>query len=192
MKKFFAFSLLILLFAQIVLAGDCGSPYFKSIECATLNHKFTETGFVWNTGTGWLTNPTRDWNIEQTLDKNYMWTVKKYNNTTPPNTDTGQVSTDGRIGIGSAGTGDAFGVYSPFVLKDEDDPNPNHRYKMWYTGLESSINQGKIYMAVSPDGYSWTKVDNSIPAVSDDVSTNGRIGLGTTDRGTQKEHIVQA
>jgi len=48
LKKFLLFFLLVITITQLVFAGDCGSPYFKSVACTTLNHKFTETGFVWN------------------------------------------------------------------------------------------------------------------------------------------------
>ena len=103
--------------------------------------------------------------------------VSKYNNAIPADgVDTGESSTDGRVPMGSAGTGDSLGVYSPCVIKD------GSTYKMWYTGRDDS-NIYRVYHATSPDGLVWTKYDNTIPDASDTTSTNGRLPLGTTGKG---------
>ncbi|MDY6789284.1 MAG: beta-xylosidase, partial [Candidatus Nanohaloarchaea archaeon] len=60
--------------------------------------------------------------------------------------------TDGRIPRGTSGTGDDNYAQVPTVIKD------NGTYKMWYTGKDGSNN--RIYMATSPNGTFWTKVNN--------------------------------
>jgi len=97
------------------------------------------------------------------------WT--KYNNTIPANSDT--TSTEGRIPLGTSGKGDANNVIAPAVIKD------GSTYKMWYSGGGSY----RIYYATSPDGLTWTKYNNAIPANSDTTSTDGRIPLGTSGKG---------
>ena len=52
---------------------------------------------------------------------------------------------------------------------------------MWYTGYDGA-NYALLY-ATSPDGLTWTKLDNTTPAVSDSTSTNGRIGYGSNGKG---------
>jgi len=99
------------------------------------------------------------------------WT--KYDNTIPSVSDT--TSTNGRIGLGTSGTGDDVHVSNPIVIKDGET------YKMWYTGYDGSTY--RIYYATSPDGLTWTKYDNTIPSVSDTTSTNGRIPPGTNGKG---------
>ncbi len=98
------------------------------------------------------------------------WT--KYDNTTPANSDT--TSTNGRIPLGTAGKGDSLQVRPGSVIKD------GSTYKMWYTGWNGS--NWRIFYATSPDSLTWTKYDNTIPAVSDLSSTNGRIPVGNAGR----------
>ena len=102
------------------------------------------------------------------------WT--KLNNIIMYSTDSGENSTDGRIGKGSAGHGDYEQVTGPFVIKD------NGRYKMWYAGTQT-LGSVKIYYATSLDGLTWTKYNNTIPADSDSASTDGRVPLGTSGTG---------
>jgi predicted GH43/DUF377 family glycosyl hydrolase len=99
------------------------------------------------------------------------WT--KYNNTVPAASNT--TSTNGRIPLGTSGTGDDVHAYTPTVIKDGDT------YKMWYTGTDGS--KYIIYYATSPDGLTWTKYNNTIPSNSDTSSTNGRIPRGTIGKG---------
>ncbi len=99
------------------------------------------------------------------------WT--KYDNTVPSASDTS--STNGRIPLGSAEKGDSAHTYNSAVIKD------GSTYKMWYAGHDGSA--WRIFYATSPDGLTWTKYDNTIPAASDTSSTNGRIPLGTDGKG---------
>ena len=99
------------------------------------------------------------------------WT--KYDNTTPTASDT--TSTNGRIPVGTSGKGDSNNVNSASVVKD------GSTYKMWYGGWDGT--NGRIFYATSPDGLTWTKYDNTIPATSDTISTNGRMSIGTSGRG---------
>ncbi|MFZ5392301.1 MAG: hypothetical protein ACOZAR_03885 [Patescibacteria group bacterium] len=104
------------------------------------------------------------------------WT--KYDNSieAPSNT----TGTNGRIPWGEAGSGDATGVWIANVINDSGT------YKMWYAG-SSADSDWRIYMATSTDGgLTWTKVDNSLPVDSDTTSTNGRIPLGTADKGDEQ------
>ncbi len=94
------------------------------------------------------------------------WT--KYDNTIPTVSNT--TSTKGRVGNGTSGRFDAIDACSPEVIWDEEDSI----YKMWY----SSVDPGYIGMATSPDGLTWTKIDNTIPAKTNTTSTNGRLGNG--------------
>jgi predicted GH43/DUF377 family glycosyl hydrolase len=100
------------------------------------------------------------------------WT--KYNNTVPSDSDT--TSTNGRVPTGTSGKGDERMVMYPTVIKD------GSTYKMWYTGGDIS-SKFSIFYATSPDGYTWTKYDNTIPAISDTTSTNGRLARGTSGKG---------
>ncbi len=96
-----------------------------------------------------------------------IWT--KNDNSIPAASST--TSTNGRIPLGLAGSGDDVGTYDPAVIKD------GSTYKMWYSGNDGA--SWRVYYATSSDGIAWTKLDNSIPAASDKVSTNGRIPLGS-------------
>ncbi len=96
----------------------------------------------------------------------------KLDNTIPAASDT--TGTNGRIPIGAtAGRGDIAHVYFPTVIKDA-----NGTYRMWYNGHDGTY--VRLYEATSPDGLTWTKVDNTIPSASNTSSTNGRIPLGTS------------
>lgn len=99
------------------------------------------------------------------------WT--KYNSAVPSNSDTS--STDGRIPLGTSGTGDDTDAYGPTVIKD------GSTYRMWYVGSDGATT--RIYYATSSDGLTWTKVNNAIPSNSDTYSTDGRIPLGTSNTG---------
>ena len=105
------------------------------------------------------------------------WT--KYDNTIPTNSDTS--STNGRIPLGTNGTGDDTNVYGVSVIKD------GSTYKMWYGGHDGSTQ--RIYYATSPDGLTWTKYDNTVPSNSDTSSTNGRIPLGTNTTGDDTQAV---
>ncbi|MBI3987406.1 MAG: hypothetical protein HY343_10825, partial [Lentisphaerae bacterium] len=100
------------------------------------------------------------------------WT--KGNTQVPTNSD--GACTDGRVPLGSAVSGDDVHIQSASVLKDDDGT-----YKTWYSGYDGSF--WRIFMATSPDGLTWSKVDNSTPVVSDGASTGGRIPLGNNTRG---------
>jgi hypothetical protein len=93
------------------------------------------------------------------------WT--KLDNSIPSASNT--TGTNGRIPLGTSG-GDSLGTAYPTVIKD------GSTYKMWYSGFDGS--SWRIFYATSPDGLTWTKLDNSIPAASDTTGTNGRIPLG--------------
>jgi len=98
------------------------------------------------------------------------WT--KYNNDTPAASDT--AGTAGRIPLGStAGRGDTSYAFACTVIKD------GATYKMWYTGYNGVY---RIYYATSPDGITWTKLDNTVPTASDTTSSNGRIPTGTAGK----------
>lgn len=99
------------------------------------------------------------------------WT--KYDNTIPVASNNS--STNGRIPLGTNGSGDEQTLSAPSVIKDDGI------YKMWYTGKGGNSN--RIYYATSQDGLVWTKYDNSIPQNSDTIGTNGRIPLGTNGAG---------
>lgn len=101
---------------------------------------------------------------------------KKYDNTIPAASNT--TGTNGRIPLGLSGSGDSAIVWSPWVVKDNSAP-AHKRYRMWYTGGGGT--GPRVYSAISPDGLTWTKVNNSTPADSDTGSTGGRVAKGTTD-----------
>ncbi|MBI2441418.1 MAG: hypothetical protein HYV35_08620 [Lentisphaerae bacterium] len=141
--------------------GDDGHAYYASVI------KDGNTYKMWYTGFDGFTNRI----YYATSPDGLTWT--KYSNTIPTNSDT--TSTDGRIPTGTAGTGDDAHVITPWVIKD------GNTYKMWYAGSDGSYY--RIYYATSPDGLTWTKLDNTIPADSNGVSTNGQIPQGTAGRG---------
>ena len=85
-------------------------------------------------------------------------------------------STNGRIPLGTDGTGDDYHAGFPSVVKAADG-----NYLMWYSGHDGSYY--RIYYATSPDGLTWTKYDNSVPSASDSSSTNGRVPLGNNAKG---------
>ncbi|MFA5764339.1 MAG: hypothetical protein WC915_06030, partial [archaeon] len=85
------------------------------------------------------------------------------------------------ITLGSNTKGDDVHISLISVIKDENDSNPNARYKGWYSGHDGAY--WRIYMAISPDGNTWTKVNNITPAPSNTTSTNGQIPLGINGSG---------
>jgi hypothetical protein len=96
----------------------------------------------------------------------------KYNSQIPPASDT--VSTDGRISIGTPGSADSYRAYPGPVLKEGDT------YRMWYAGYTG--NNVRVFHATSPDGLTWTKLDNTFPPNADagTPSSPGRLGLGSS------------
>jgi hypothetical protein len=101
------------------------------------------------------------------------WT--KYDNSIPASSN--KNCTNGRIAKGSgSGRGDSSEVYAPCVVKD------GSLYKMWYSGYGYDSSR-RIYCAISYDGFTWNKYDNTIPSGSDSYGTKGRIPTGTTNSG---------
>ncbi len=100
-------------------------------------------------------------------------TWAKKNNAVPANSDT--TTSDGRIPLGTNGTGDDTHAYGPALLKD------GATYKMWYSGSDGATL--RIYYATSSDGLTWTKYNNAIPSTSDTTTSDGRIPLGTNGTG---------
>lgn len=85
-------------------------------------------------------------------------------------------STNGRISLGLAGSGDEEFTRNPSVLYLDG------KYYMWYSG--SRINgSDSIYQATSSDGLTWNKTNNSIAERTDTSSTEGRIPTGTLGKG---------
>jgi len=113
---------------------------------------------------------TYDFNQTNT-STNQIW--QKYDNTA--GSATNSASTNGRIPLGVPGSGDSVRTIAASVIKDAST------YKMWYAGHDGT--NYRIFYATSPDGLTWTKLDNSIPSNSDSTSTNGRIPLGGTGKG---------
>ncbi len=103
------------------------------------------------------------------------WT--KANITIPTTCDSGSACPygDGRLGLGTSGTGDDNNIYAPYVFKD------GSTYKMYYTGDDGADRH--IFLATSSDGLTWTKYNNALPADSDSISTDGRIPTGTSGTG---------
>ena len=105
------------------------------------------------------------------------WT--KYNNAIPSNSDT--TGTDGRIPLGTSGKADELSADEPCVIKD------GSTYKMWYNC--SSTSHQQISYATSPDGLTWTKVNNAIESASNTTGTDGRIPLGTAGKGDDNRTV---
>ncbi|MBI2440800.1 MAG: hypothetical protein HYV35_05450, partial [Lentisphaerae bacterium] len=103
------------------------------------------------------------------------WT--KYDNGIPDNSDGS--STNGKVPRGSSGKGDSLSASTPCVIK------VGSAYKMWYVGSDAG-NTARVYHATSSNGLEWTKLDNSIPLVSDTTNSNSRLGLGTAGKGDSK------
>ncbi|MBI2440563.1 MAG: hypothetical protein HYV35_04245 [Lentisphaerae bacterium] len=143
--------------------GDTNMVAFPSVI------KDGNTYKMWYTGQNGGTNCI----YYATSPDGLTWT--KYNNTIPTNSDT--TSTDGRIPTGTAGNGDSRNASSATVIK------VGSAYKMWYSGNDGA--NTRVYYATSPDGLTWTKHNNTIPAASDTTSTDGRVPLGTSGRGDE-------
>lgn len=61
------------------------------------------------------------------------------------------------VPLGGPGTWDARHVETPHVIRDEQEPDPAKRYKLWYSGL-SEDEFYQIGYATSPDGVgNWQK-----------------------------------
>jgi hypothetical protein len=141
--------------------GDVGNAEPTSVIKDGLTYK------MWYTGT----DAGGVWRIfYATSPDGLTWT--KLDNTILAASDT--TGTNGRIPLGTAGKGDSGGTHNPYVIKD------GSTYKMWYAGLNGTW---KIYYATSTDGLTWTKYDNTLPADSNSVGTNGRIPIGTAGSG---------
>ncbi|KKP90656.1 MAG: Laminin G sub domain 2, partial [candidate division WS6 bacterium GW2011_GWC1_36_11] len=143
--------------------GDAAGTWVPSVI------KDGSTYKMWYTG---IQTVGGDQGLYATSSDGLTWT--KYDNTTATASDT--TSTNGRIAVGTSGSGDELGIGIGTVLKD------GSTYKAWYSGSDSSWNSA-LYYATSSDGLTWTKYDNSILANSDSICTNGRIPGGTTGRG---------
>ncbi len=102
---------------------------------------------------------------------NQTW--HKKNNVAEAASDT--TGTQGRIPLGTNGTGDDTFAIASAVIKD------GSTYKMWYLGNDGT--NSRIFYATSPDGLTWTKYNNSIEAPSNTTGTNGRIPLGVAGSG---------
>ncbi|MEK7624795.1 MAG: LamG-like jellyroll fold domain-containing protein, partial [Patescibacteria group bacterium] len=120
-----------------------------------------------------------DWHASYyaTSPDGLRWT--KYNNTPPQNSDL--TGTDGRIPFAATGDrGDVVITSEPTVIRD------GSIYKMWYTGRDNTVGNYRVriyYAETDASGQTLTKKDNTIPAPSDDHSTNGRIPLGSNNKG---------
>jgi len=128
--------------------------------------------YVWYEGTD-ANNKQRIYHARSTDGIN--WT--KYDNSIPNNSDS--VSTNGRIPAGTAGKGDSDVVTNPTVVYKDNE------FKMWYCGYDGK--NRRIFYATSPDALQWTKLDNSIPAISDTTTSNGRIANGTKGKFDEKD-----
>jgi len=105
------------------------------------------------------------------------WT--KYDNALPADSD--NISTNGRIPTGSSGTGDDKYVMPGTVIKE------GGYYRLWYSGYDGALWRG--YYAISSDGLTWKKVNNTIPADSNTIAYNGQIPQGITGSGDD-DHIL--
>ncbi|MBI2441107.1 MAG: hypothetical protein HYV35_07030, partial [Lentisphaerae bacterium] len=123
---------------------------------------------------GWGGTPGRYSIYYATSTNGLTWT--KLDNNVPA--DSNGSSTNGKIPLGTAGTGDDTYVLSPFVLKEGEGPTS---YRMWYSGHDGA--NYRIYYATSSNGLEWTKYDNTVPADSNGSSTNGKIPRGTAGKG---------
>ena len=94
---------------------------------------------------------------------------------------TNGLSTLGRIPLGTGTAGDTNSVTVPVVIKH------GMTYLMWYSG--STTTNLRTYLATSPDGSNWTKVENSIPSNSNTSSDKGRIPLGVSGTGDDRAAI---
>jgi hypothetical protein len=75
---------------------------------------------------------------------------------------------------------DGEGVSGAMVIKDETAPS-GERYKMWYYGYNSAYDIPGIGYAISPDGITWTKHNDTATvgnpfAISDPVIKLGAVG----------------
>src|SRR6185369_4434493 len=107
-----------------------------------------------------------------TTDGGQTWT--KQNNAIPARSDS--AGSNGRLPLGVATAGDTYHTVLPSVIKESDNT-----YKMWYSASDGA--NWRIYQATSSDAMNWTKVDSTVPAVSDTTSTNGRLALGGFGKG---------
>jgi uncharacterized membrane protein len=115
-------------------------------------------------------------------DGGFTWT--KYDNTNPTSSDYN--GTNGRIPLGSSSYADGSEVTFPYVIKDDNESNPNYRYKMWYSGWDGTTTPQYLFYtlyATSPDGLTWTK--HSVPRLSgiNDNSANFGLMRGSANKG---------
>lgn len=109
------------------------------------------------------------------------WT--KLNSKIPDVLDITGQSTDGRLPLGSAGSGDSHDTFARSVIIDNSAPAAS-RYKMWYGGSYDGTNW-RIYYAFSSDGLNWSKYDNSKPTGTCDGTclANGQLPPGGAGKG---------
>jgi len=119
-----------------------------------------------------------NWRIFYATSSNGLNWTKKNNSILDPSDTTG---TDGRIPLGTNGSADQKDASAPSVIWDSTD----NLYKMWY----STVQPGYILMATSPDGLTWTKINNQIPNTSNTLSTDGRVAIGVI--GTNDDTAVR-
>ncbi len=100
------------------------------------------------------------------------WT--KYDNSTPAASST--TSTNGRIPLGLNGSGDDVHLLTMSIIKD------GNIFRLWYQAHYGSAWAG-AYQATSPDGLTWTKVNNVLATRTDTTSTDGKIAYGGTTDG---------
>lgn len=142
----------------------------KGDDVHTLGLKVIKDGGIYK---GWYSgHDGSNWRGYYATSTNGLTWVK-YDNTVAP--DSNLTNYNGQIGQGIGGTGDDDHVRPGTVMKD------GGIYKMWYGGHDGS--SWRAYYATSTNGLTWVKYDNSVPAISDGSSTNGRVPLGNTGTG---------
>lgn len=106
------------------------------------------------------------------------WT--KVNNALPADSDS--ISTDGRIPTGTNGTGDDNYLYMGTVIKE------GGYYRAWYSGHDGTY--WRSYYAISTDGLTWKKINNTIPADSSTIAYNGQIPQGLAASGDDDHTLL--
>jgi len=111
--------------------------------------------------------------LATSTDKGLTWTKK--NNVVPDATN--KSSTDGRLGLGLPGTGDETYVGACDVVYF------NSKFYMWYIGMAEGEEPRRIFEATSSDGYTWEKLENSIPANTTKLLNKGKLSIGNDGSG---------
>lgn len=115
------------------------------------------------------------WRIYQASSLDGLTWTKTNNEIPEPSDDT---STEGRLALGTEGTGDSVSINETTILFD------GTTYQMWYSAIGTDldgITSTGIYNATSSDGLTWLKNDNSIIEPSDSISTNS-LSVGTSEK----------